>query len=314
MKYLRDFNITRREFLHKTGLIGAALSTYPAYAMHSAPPAARVMDTSRLARFVDPLPIPKVLTPQEFRPNPANSKEKVPYFRLNMREAETRLHRDLKPTRFWGFDSSLPGPTIEAHSSRGVLVEWVNDLPKSHFLPIDHNLEGAERDKPEVRTVVHLHGGRVPPESDGYPEDWIVSGKSSVNFYPNNQDAATLWYHDHAMGINRLNMYAGLFGLYLIRDEFEEQLKVPAGEYEIPLVLCDRMLDKDGQLFYPVSPNSKAPWVPEVFGDALLVNGKILPIFGCRAPRVQVSNSQCGEWSFFSPCLCERNGTSANRS
>jgi spore coat protein A len=229
----RDFIITRREFLHKAGLISAAISAYPAYAMHSAPPTARVMDTSRLAQFVDALPIPKVLVPEEWRANPTNSKEKVPYFRLHMREAEATLHRDLKPTRFWGFDSSLPGPTIEAHNSQGLFVEWFNDLPKSHFLPIDHNLEGAERDKPEVRTVVHLHGGRVPPESDGYPEDWFVPGKSSLNFYPNNQDAATLWYHDHAMGINRLNMYAGLFGLYLIRDEFEEQLKLPAGEYEI---------------------------------------------------------------------------------
>ena len=101
-----------------------------------------------------------------------------------MREAETKLHRDLKPTRIWGFNSTLPG--LRSKPERpGVLVEWMNELPTSHFLPIDPNLAGAEPDKPQVRSVVHLHGGRVPPESDGYPEHWYVPGKSSVSFYPN---------------------------------------------------------------------------------------------------------------------------------
>ena len=49
-----------------------------------------------------------------------------------------------------------------------------------------------------------------------------------------------MWYHDHAMGINRLNIYAGLFGLYIIRDAFEDALNLPSGPYEIPLVLADR--------------------------------------------------------------------------
>ena len=181
-----------------------------------------MLDANSLAQFVNPLPTPAVLQPDDFRSSPLDSSVKVPYYRLHMRQAETKLHRDLKPTRFWGFNSTLPGPTIEARSGQGVLVEWVNELPTSHLFPVDHNLEGAEADKPLVRTVVHLHGGRVPPESDGYPENWFVPGKSSVCFYPNHQEATTLWYHDHAMGINRLNIYAGLFGLFLIRDSFED--------------------------------------------------------------------------------------------
>jgi spore coat protein A len=79
------------------------------------------------------------------------------------------------------------------------------------------------------------------------------------------------------MGINRLNTYAGLFGFYLIRDSVEATLALPAGRFEIPLVLCDRLLDQEGQLIYPVSPDPKRPWVPEVFGDALLANGKVSP-------------------------------------
>jgi spore coat protein A, manganese oxidase len=279
MENIRAFLISRRQFLYKTGALTVALSSPVPQSLlaQSAPIARRTLDASTLAQFVDPLPIPAVLPPDGLRPSPLDSSVKLPHYRLPMRQTEVKLHRDLKPTRFWGFNSTLPGPTIEARSGQGVLVEWANELPASHFLPVDHNLEGAEADQPLVRAVVHLHGGRVPPESDGYPESWFVPGKSSVCFYPNNQDAATLWYHDHAMGINRLNIYAGLFGLFLIRDAFEDGLGLPAGKYEIPLVLFDRQLDQECQLYYPVSPDPKLPWVPEVFGDAALVNGKISP-------------------------------------
>ena len=103
-----------------------------------------------------------------------------------------------------------------------MLVEWANDLPAKHFLTIDHLLHGAEKDKPEARGVVHVHGAKTPPESDGYPEDWYVPGRSRTYYYPNQQEPALLWYHDHAMGINRLNIYAGMFGLFLIRDGVED--------------------------------------------------------------------------------------------
>jgi spore coat protein A len=257
-----------------------------------------MLDANSLAKFADPLPIPVILAAEDSRPNPHDPAVKIPYYRVHMRQAEAKLHRDLPPTRFWGFNSTLPGPTIEARSGQEVLVEWVNELPASHLLPVDHGLEGAAEDTPAVRAVVHLHGGRVRPESDGYPESWFVPGKSSICFYPNNQDAATLWYHDHTMGINRLNIYAGLFGLYLIRDAAEDGLKLPAGESEIPLVLCDRQLEAGGQLFYPVSPDPKRPWVPEVFGDAMLVNGKISPYCEVqrRPYRLRVLNSANGRF------------------
>ena len=71
--------------------------------------------------------------------------------------------------------------------------------------------------------------------------------------------------------------HAGLFGLYLIRDDFETSLNLPRGKYEVPIVLYDRAFDADGQLNYPVSGNPKTPWTPEVFGDAIVVNGKIFP-------------------------------------
>ena len=69
--------------------------------------------------------------------------------------------------------------------------------------------------------------------------------------YPNCQPSTTLWYHDHALGITRLNVYAGLAGFYLIRDEAEKALNLPQGEFEIPLMLQDRLFHRDGSLYYP---------------------------------------------------------------
>jgi spore coat protein A, manganese oxidase len=217
-----------------------------------------------------------------------------------MRQFESKVHRDLKPTKFWGYDSLLPGPTIEAQSGEGLLVEWVNELPPHHFLPVDRHIYGAEGDMPDVRTVVHVHGGRTPSASDGFPESWYEPGHSALYHYPCRQEAATLWYHDHAMGVNRLNIFAGLFGLFIIRDRAEDALNLP--KTEIPLVLCDRLFDKESQLDYPVSGIPGKPWVPEVFGNAILVNGKLFPyldIDPCQY-RFRVLNASNGRFYYLS--------------
>jgi spore coat protein A len=262
--------MTRREFLY-AGVANALLLK------QSAVPAKALLDPNRLPKFVDCLSIPPRAQQTGFRPDPHDPENKIPYYRLRMSAMATKVHRDLPPTQMWGFESLFPGPTIEARQGEPLLVEWTNDLPHEHLLPIDHSIHGSGPDVPAVRTVVHLHGGRVPPESDGYPERWFQPGGSSLNFYPNIQDATMLWYHDHAMGITRLNIFAGLLGLYVIRDPGEEALDLPTGARELPLVLCDRSLREDGQLYYPVSGNPGQPWVPEFFGEAILVNGKLFP-------------------------------------
>jgi FtsP/CotA-like multicopper oxidase with cupredoxin domain len=170
-----------------------------------------------------------------------------------MRQFEAKAHRDMPPTAFWGYNASCPGPTIEVRSGEPVLVEWINSLPTRHLFPIDRTLCGAETGNPDVRTVVHLHGAKTGPESDGYPEHWFVPGQSGTCYYPNGQESCSLFYHDHAMGITRLNAAAGLTGLYLIRDQFEDSLNLPRGAYEIPVVLFDRSFHHDGRLYYPVS-------------------------------------------------------------
>jgi spore coat protein A len=135
---------------------------------------------------------------------------------------------------------------------------------------------------PAVRTVPHLHGSRTDSFSDGLPEKWFTPGRSVLYRYPNHQPAAPLWYHDHALGITRLNIYAGLSGFYFLRDPDELRLNLPSGDYEIPLVLQDRTLDAQGQLLYAPTADDGSPlpqgvWGPQFFGDLPLVNGAIWP-------------------------------------
>ena len=216
-----------------------------------------------------------------------------------MTELEARLHRDIAPTRQWGYGGSVPGPTFETRSGQGLLIDWVNKLPRKHFLPVDHTLHGAEADKPEVRTVAHVHGAKVPPESDGYPESWHAPGQSRLVYYPNEQEASTLWYHDHAMGITRLNIFAGLFGAFIIRDAAEQALNLPTGAFDIPLVIYDRTLDRDGQLLYPVSVTPGAPFVSEFYGNAIVCNGKIYPYLEVQPRRYRFRLLNAANGRFF---------------
>ena len=231
--------ITRRRFLERLSWLTAAAAARGAgahnmHAMPAAKPLEPLVDTNALARYVDPLPIPAPAKPSGLRASPIDPARRVPYYRIAARQFQSQVHRDVPPTTFWGYEASCPGPTLEARRGQPLLVEWVNELPHQHLFPIDHTIHGAEADKPDVRTVVHLHGGRTAPESDGYPESWVAPGQSAVSYYPNQQEAAGLFYHDHAMGITRLNAVAGLMGMYLIRDEFEDSLHLPKGGLRDP--------------------------------------------------------------------------------
>lgn len=161
-----------------------------------------------------------------------------------------------------------------------------------------------------IPAVAHLHGGEVPPEIDGGPDSWFTSSgnhkghkyysfgaeQNAATFrYPNSQDAAPIWFHDHTLGATRLNVYAGLAGAYFITDP---QLNLPANLQKVnevvPLVLQDRMFDTEGQLFFPASgmddtafpPNPNHPyWIPEFIGDTIVVNGKLWPYLDLEPRR-----------------------------
>jgi spore coat protein A, manganese oxidase len=299
---------SRREFLALARAAGgvAVTGTLISSAIRDAVAAQReTLNPMTLERFVDALPLPNVLRSAGTRASPASRRVQLPYYRVELSEFEARLHRDLPPTRQWGYNASVPGPTFETRGGQGLLVEWVNRLPQKHFLPVDHTLHGAEPDKPEVRTVAHVHGAKVPPESDGYPEAWQAPGQSRLFHYPNEQDAAMLWYHDHAMGITRLNNFAGLFGTFIVRDAVEEALNLPSGAYEIPLIIYDRTLDRDGQLLYPVSATPGAPFVSEFYGNAVVCNGKIYPYFTVQPRKYRVRLLNAANTRFFHLTLAE---------
>ncbi|MGH9395132.1 MAG: multicopper oxidase family protein, partial [Terriglobales bacterium] len=273
--------MTRRQFLAASAAAAAARAL-PAQRARAA-----TLDPERLAKFIHPL-LPIARAPMATAGR----------CRLVMRAADCQLHPDLPATRCWTYQGSFPGPLIEAQAGQPLQIEWVNALPREHFLPVDHTLEGAAAALPPVRAVVHLHGGRVPADSDGWPEAWTVPGQSQHCSYPNQQESALLFYHDHAMGLNRLNVYAGLAGLYLLRDDLEQELRLPADEFELPLALADRWLDPKGQLFYPTSGVPGRPWVPEVFGNCLLLNGQLWPSLQLepRAYRLRLANLANGRF------------------
>jgi spore coat protein A, manganese oxidase len=242
-------------------------------------------------RYIDPLPIPKRITPYEKRSG-------VDRYHVRMLEFKRQLHSQLPPTTLWGYEGQYPGPTFQAMQGVPVEVEWENQLPTEHIFKIDPHIHGAMPPAPAVRTVPHLHGSRTTPESDGLPEKWFATGATAHFHYPNSQRGATLWYHDHALGITRLNVYAGLSGFYLLRDREEGAMGLPAGDFEIPLLLQDRTLDNQGQLLYSPAQEDghEVPpgvWAPEFFGTLPVVNGAIYPFLEVepRPYRLRVLNS-----------------------
>jgi spore coat protein A len=170
---------------------------------------------------------------------------------------------------------------------------WENHLPLRHIFAVDPHIHGAMSPAPAVRTVPHLHGARTSSQSDGLPEKWFTPGTSVRYDYPNEQPAATLWYHDHALGITRLNVYAGMSGFYLLRDQHELGMNLPSGKYEIPLVLQDRTLDGKGQLVYAPTQDdgvslSPGTWGPQFFGELPVVNGAIYPYLDVEPCRYRL--------------------------
>jgi spore coat protein A, manganese oxidase len=199
-----------------------------------------------------------------------------------MVESTQQLHSQLMPTKIWGYEGQYPGPIFEARRGTPIDVEWENRLPLRHLFEIDPHIHGAMPPTPTVRTVPHLHGSRSQSESDGLPEKWFTPGHSALYHYPNDQPATTLWYHDHAIGITRLNVYAGLSGFFLLRDDEERGMNLPSGDYEVPLLLQDRTLDDRGQLVYAPTMDDAVPlppgvWGPMFFGELPVVNGAIYP-------------------------------------
>jgi FtsP/CotA-like multicopper oxidase with cupredoxin domain len=164
-----------------------------------------------------------------------------------------------------------------------------------------------------IPAVAHLHGAEVLSAFDGHPDTWFTPGNAitgpafstNVYNYVNRQEATTLWFHDHALGMTRLNVYSGLAGFYLIRDDrdtgrSDNPIGLPAGDFEQELMIADRQFDKNGQILFPDGSPANNPtgingpppnpeihpfWIPEFFGDVIVVNGKSWPFFSVQPRR-----------------------------
>lgn len=166
-----------------------------------------------------------------------------------------------------------------------------------------------------VPTVVHLHGAEVPSAFDGSPEEWFApNGATGSNYstlddvgpgralyrYPNAQLPGTLWFHDHALGTTRVNVYSGLAAFYLVRDPPMEPRNLPDGTHEIEMAIQDRQFDTRSQLFWPdgsgnpglgdlngppSNPSIHPFWIPEFIGDVVTVNGAAWPFLDVEPRR-----------------------------
>lgn len=229
--------------------------------------------------FLVPLPVPPVL-------KPARSDAGADYYDMTLRAAPAEILPGRK-TLVWGYEGRFPGPTIEARAGRRAVVRQRNELP--------------------VPVVTHLHGGVTPPASDGYPTDLLLPADGSWQEhmhdtrasvarvtrqydYPHAQRAATLWYHDHRMDFTGAQVWRGLAGFHIVRDETEDALPLPKGERDIPLMICDRSFDADGSLLYPSVDRNlrsvagvKDGYGGGVLGDVILVNGAPWPVLEVTA-------------------------------
>ncbi|NNM21236.1 MAG: multicopper oxidase domain-containing protein, partial [Gammaproteobacteria bacterium] len=221
-----------------------------------------------LEPFVDALPIPGILAPV------ATRGDGVEQYEVTAQTASQQLHSELPPSTLWTYNGKYPADTFETRVGEPIEVTFINGLPPGgHMFAVDECPHGPNYYSNSSRVVTHLHGGHVPARFDGQPEFAMLPGEMDVYEYPNDQLPGILWYHDHALGITRLNVYGGLAGFYLLRDDFEDGLGLPAGEFEIPLVIQDRDIDlSTGQLNYPSN------LVNAFFGDKVLANGKVWPV------------------------------------
>jgi len=276
-----------------------------------------ITDPLYLQPIADPNAIPKFINELTVIENAGLRVDAISqtHFKVRMEPIQKDVLGTGQLTTMWGYgvDSltpvSSPGPTFVTKKNIPITVEYINNLGFYHPLPLDPYVHYTFEMPPYehesfatvgIPAVVHLHGAHTNSEFDGDPESWFTplfhfstnplakgpTFTTNVYTYDNSQESATLYYHDHALGITRLNVYMGLAGFYFIRDDNELNLittkKIPSGKKEIELVIQDRTFYPDGRLAYPNTPTfpgllSNQVIEPEFFGKEIMVNGKTWP-------------------------------------
>ncbi|MEV5708033.1 multicopper oxidase domain-containing protein [Actinoallomurus sp. NPDC052274] len=208
------------------------------------------------ARAVDapPFSLPLIVPPVK---RPTRRTATTDYYEMTMREANAQILPGVQ-TPVMTYDGCFPGPTIRARPGRRVVVRQTNAL-------------GME-------AVVHLHGAHVPTSSDGHPKDPIPPGAARDYVYPNRQPAATLWYHDHTHHMEAEMVFRGLAGCYLLDEP--RRTGLPAGRYDLPLMLRDARFDGQGGLVFEMDDFR--------YRNTLLVNGRWAPYHRVAARKYRL--------------------------
>ncbi|MFB6862315.1 multicopper oxidase family protein [Streptomyces virginiae] len=249
--------------------------------------------TPPLQKYVDPLPTPATAVPDP-----------------SVYPGADYPHSPRRP-----IGMGYLGPTISVNKDHPTVVKYRNHLPTTHLFQfvIDAIRNGDPQltptppppyqpmlpfpDNVNVWNVVHQHGGLTAPQSDGMPlhsfsPDGIhaesyttldparVKRNEAICAYTNRERSSLLWYHDHGMGMTSLNVYAGLAGLWVVNDPADEELNLPRGEYEVPLVLQDRTFHPDGSLAYTMTLQEGE--------DTPVVNGKAYPYLAVEPRRYRL--------------------------
>lgn len=237
------------------------------------------------------------------------------YYEMHVRQALHSFHRDLPTQPIWAFDGRYPGPTFHARYGEPIIVRIYNDLPE----------KSIGFGSPEIAT--HLHNMHSPSESDGFPSDFFsrtVAGPTFtgpgayrdhhyVNAYAGGdyrEALGTLWYHDHRMDFTAPNNYRGLTGFYLLFDELDSNdendpnptaLRLPSGEFDVPLLFQDKAFDANGMLAFDQF-NTEG-----LLGDKICVNGKIQPYFRVQPRKYRFRLLDGGPARFYE-FVIEHNG------
>lgn len=232
---------------------------------------------------------------------------------LAVAEFSENMHHDLPgPTTVWGYydrttnEKKYLGGVIVAKRGTPVMLNVANQLPNKQLIPIDPTLMAGPNgqmvgDLPYNRIVTHLHGGFTPWFSDGTPFQWYdPAGKTGASFmnvpgtkpatgsmnyyYPMQQSARMAWYHDHAIGITRTNVYAGIVSALIIVDDFEIGL---VNKGLLPDLIGTPLVIQD-KAFVPSNMDTLDPawkwggpgslWYPHIYLPNALAKGKSNPI------------------------------------
>ncbi len=181
------------------------------------------------------------------------------YYRFTMRQTMAEIVPGFQ-TPLYTYEGTFPGPTIKATRGREVVVRHVNELPAVH------QLLGYE-----PYTSVHLHGSPSLPQYDGYASDITYPGQYKDYRYPGHEASRTLWYHDHGVHHTAENVFHGLAAMYVVSDPADAAFGLPAGEFDVPLIISDTMLRNDGQLLFSGADDEGH------YGDMIMVNGTPWP-------------------------------------